>query len=67
MGFRMMTGDERSKLLLSLRGNANGQPLYMGKDTSFQQVQANTTDKVPTEEVVNAIKSVSCHYGTFQG
>jgi hypothetical protein len=60
MDFRPLNDTERRQLINSLRGNAEGgQVLLMDRrDTSF----AGTVDEVPDEEVINAIKSVPCHY-----
>lgn len=58
--FKPLNDVERRKLISSLRGNAEkDQALLMDRrDTSF----IGTTDEVPDEEVINAIKSVPCHY-----
>jgi hypothetical protein len=60
MDFRPLNETERRQLLTALRGNADrGLALLMDrKDTSF----AGAVDEVPDEEVINAIKSVPCHY-----
>ena len=59
MDFRPLNDTERRQLINSLRGNADsGRVLLMEKDTSF----AGTAEEVPDEEVINAIKSVPCHY-----
>ncbi|OWK44559.1 hypothetical protein [Fimbriiglobus ruber] len=60
MDFRPLTTKERSDLITALRGNAESdRALLMDRrDTSF----AGTADDVPDEEVINAIKSVPCHY-----
>ena len=60
MDFRPLNETERRQLITALRGNADrGLALLMDrKDTSF----VGTTDEVPDEEVINAIKSVPCHY-----
>jgi len=60
MDFRPLNETERRQLMTALRGNADrGLALLMDrKDTSF----AGTTEEVPDEEVINAIKSVPCHY-----
>ena len=59
MDFRPLTETERRTLTTALRGNSDrGLALLMDrKDTSF----AGTAEEVP-EEVINAIKSVPCHY-----
>ncbi len=60
MDFRPITGTERQALLTALRGNAeDGNALLMDRNTSF----AGMADDVSEDErVVNAIKSVPCHY-----
>jgi hypothetical protein len=60
MDFRPLNDTERRSLITALRGNADsGRVLLMDrKDTSF----AGTTDEVTDDEVINAIKSVPCHY-----
>lgn len=60
MDFRPLDEMERKQLLHALRGNAQeGRALLLDRrDTSF----AGSTDDVPDEEVINAIKSVPCHY-----
>ena len=60
MDFRPLNETERRQLLTALRGNADrGLALLMDrKDTSF----AGAAEEVPDEEVLNAIKSVPCHY-----
>lgn len=60
MDFRPLTEVERRTLITALRGNADrGLALLMDqKDTSF----AGSAEEVPDEEVINAIKSVPCHY-----
>ncbi len=58
--FKPLNDVERRKLIASLRGNAEkNQALIMDKrDTSF----IGMSDEVPDDEVINAIKSVPCHY-----
>lgn len=58
--FRPLDLAQRRQLIAALRGNADrGLALLMDrKDTSF----AGTAEEVPDEEVINAIKSVPCHY-----
>lgn len=58
--FKPLNDVERRKLISSLRGNAEkDQALLMDRrDTSF----IGSADEVPDEEVINAIKSVPCHY-----
>jgi hypothetical protein len=60
MDFRPLDEMERTALLTALRGNAqeNRAILTDRRDTSF----AGTTEDVPDEEVITAIKSVPCHY-----
>lgn len=60
MDFRPLNEVERRQLVTALRGNADrGLALLMDrKDTSF----AGAADEAPDEEVINAIKSVPCHY-----
>ena len=60
MDFRPLTEVERKGLTTALRGNADrGLAMLMDrKDTSF----VGTVEEVPDEEVINAIKSVPCHY-----
>ena len=60
MDFRPLNDTERRQLINSLRGNVeNGGVIVMDRrDTSF----VGQTDEVPDEEVINAIKSVPCHY-----
>jgi len=60
MDFRPLNDTERRQLVNSLRGNAEGNRVLLmdRRDTSF----AGTAEEVPDEEVINAIKSVPCHY-----
>jgi len=60
MDFRPLTDCERKNLVTALRGNAdNGLAILMDRrNTSF----LGAADDVPDEEVINAIKSVPCHY-----
>ena len=60
MDFRPLSEIERRQLITALRGNADtGAALLMDRrDTSFLAA----TDEVTDEEVINAIKSVPCHY-----
>lgn len=60
MDFRPLNDTERRQLLTALRGNADrGAALLTDRrDTSF----AGVSDDVTDEEVINAIKSVPCHY-----
>lgn len=58
--FKPLNDVERRKLIASLRGNAEkGEAIVMNqRDTSF----VGSIDEVPDAEVINAIKSVPCHY-----
>lgn len=60
MDFRPLNDVERRNLVSALRGNADdGLALLMDRrDTSFLGTQEEVTD----DEVINAIKSVPCHY-----
>ena len=60
MDFRPLNDIERRQLIDSLRGNAesNTAILIDRKDTSF----AGSSEEVPDDEVINAIKSVPVHY-----
>jgi hypothetical protein len=60
MDFRPLNDTERRQLISALRGNAesNRAILMDRNDTSF----AGSADEVTDEEVINAIKSVPCHY-----
>lgn len=60
MDFRPLNDTERRNLISSLRGNSEGGVALLmdRRDTSF----LGTIDEVPDEEVINAIKSVPCHY-----
>ena len=60
MDFRPLNDTERKQLITALRGNADsGTALLMDRrDTTF----LGTTDEVTDDEVINAIKSVPCHY-----
>jgi hypothetical protein len=60
MDFRPLTSTERQQLIGALRGNADSNTALLmdRRDTSF----LGTTDEVTDEEVINAIKSVPCHY-----
>jgi hypothetical protein len=60
MDFRPLNDTERRHLITALRGNADrGLALLMNRrDTSF----LGAAEEVPDEEVINAIKSVPCHY-----
>jgi len=58
--FKPLNDVERKKLIASLRGNAEkGEAIVMNqRDTSF----VGSADEVMDEEVINAIRSVPCHY-----
>jgi hypothetical protein len=60
MDFRPLNELERRQLINALRGNAeNDRPILMDRrDTSF----LGSSEEVPDDEVINAIKSVPCHY-----
>jgi hypothetical protein len=60
MDFRPLNDVERRQLIGSLRGNAesNRAILMDRRDTNF----LGSADEVTDEEVINAIKSVPCHY-----
>jgi hypothetical protein len=60
MDFRPLNDTERRSLITALRGNADrGIAILMDRrDTSF----VGASDEVTDEEVINAIKSVPCHY-----
>ncbi|MBY0524902.1 MAG: hypothetical protein K2R98_15970 [Gemmataceae bacterium] len=60
MDFRPLNDTERRQLISALRGNAdsNRTLLMDRRDTSF----AGSSDEVTDDEVINAIKSVPCHY-----
>lgn len=60
MDFRPLNDTERRQLITALRGNAESDRtiLLNRRDTSF----AGLADEITEEEVINAIKSVPCHY-----
>jgi hypothetical protein len=60
MDFRPLNELERKQLVAALRGNAEqGRVVLLDRrDTSF----AGSSEDVPDEEVISAIKSVPCHY-----
>lgn len=60
MDFRPLNDVERRQLVNALRGNAESDLAILmdRRTTSFQ----GTSDEVPDEEVISAIKSVPCHY-----
>ena len=60
MDFRTLSEVERKQLVGALRGNADdGLAILMDRrTTSF----VGASDEVPDDEVINAIKSVPCHY-----
>lgn len=62
MDFRPLSEVERRQLITALRGNADtGIALLMDRrNTSF--LGTVDAEEVPDEEVINAIKSVPCHY-----
>lgn len=61
MDFRPMLDTERTALLKALRGNGKGEGsiLMNPKDTGFV---GYTTDEVPVDEVIQAIRSTPVHY-----
>ena len=61
MDFRPLNEVERRQLVTALRGNADtGTALLMDRrDTSFLGM---ADEEVTDEEVINAIRSVPCHY-----
>lgn len=60
MDFRPLNATERRQLVDALRGNAEKDRAILmdRRDTSF----LGSADEVTDEEVINAIKSVPCHY-----
>jgi hypothetical protein len=60
MDFRPLNDLERRQLIHALRGNAENDRVILTnrRDTGF----AGAAEEVPDEEVINAIKSVPCHY-----
>ena len=60
MDFRPLNDTERRTLVTARRGNAEKDRAILldRRDTSF----AGTSDDLPDEEVIFAIKSVPCHY-----
>jgi hypothetical protein len=60
MDFRPLNDLERRQLISALRGNAENDMAILTdrRTTSFQ----GAVDEVPDDEVINAIKSVPCHY-----
>lgn len=60
MDFRPLNDTERRHLIGALRGNVDqGLAILMDRrNTSF----VGTAEEVPDDEVINAIKSVPCHY-----
>jgi hypothetical protein len=63
MDFRPLNDTERRNLISALRGNAdsNRAILMDQRDTTF----AGTSEEVTDDEVISAIKSVPCHYGSI--
>jgi len=60
MDFRPLNDTERQRLVTALRGNAEqGKTVLVDRrDTSF----AGTSDEIPEDDVINAIRSVPSHY-----
>jgi hypothetical protein len=58
--FKPLNDVERRQLIASLRGNAekNRAIIMDHRDTSF----VGSADEVTDEEMINAIRSVPCHY-----
>jgi len=63
MDFRPLNDTERTALLTALRGNAeSNRAIRMDRrDTSFVGTSRDLPE-VPDDEVINAIRSVPCHY-----
>lgn len=60
MDFRPLTETERKELVTALRGNAqDGLAVLMDRATTGF---IGTAEDVPDDEVINAIRSVPCHY-----
>lgn len=60
MDFRPLQDAERRDLIQALRGNAEkGSSILMDRKTTRF---VGSADEVPDEEVINAIRSVPCHY-----
>lgn len=60
MDFRPLSTAERQQLIEAIRGNSDrGTAILMDRRTTRF---AGMSDEVPDEEVINAIKSVPCHY-----
>jgi len=60
MDFRPLTETERKELVTALRGNAqDGLAVLMDRATTGF---IGTAEEVPDDEVINAIRSVPCHY-----
>ena len=59
MDFRPLCLEEKTKLLDALRGNSEqGHAIIMDRQTSF----IGSSEQIPDDEVISAIKSVPCHY-----
>lgn len=60
MDFRPLNDDERKNLYEALRNNAeSGKPIHVNpKDTSFVADSVESAE----QDVINAIRSVPCHY-----
>jgi hypothetical protein len=58
--FRPLNDTERRQLIAALRGNAESDRAILTdrRDTSF----AGPAEEVTDDEVINAIRSVPCHY-----
>jgi len=60
MDFRPLNDTERRTLLAALRANAQEDRAILmdRRNTRF----VGTAEEVPEEDVINAVKSVPCHY-----
>ena len=60
MDFRPLTQTERKHIITAQRANAqDGLAVLMDSQTTSI---IGTAEEVPDEEVINAIRSVPCHY-----
>jgi hypothetical protein len=59
--FRKLNEAEAQKLKKALNDNVEGKPMRMDPLTTGWQPGE---DEIGDEEVINAIKSVPCHYGS---
>lgn len=60
MDFRPLNDTERRSLIGALRGNAEKDLAILmdRRDTRF----LGSSEEIPDDEVINAIRSVPCHY-----